>query len=148
MAAREEDFVTQLQLYKHTDLLKKELKQEISGVKLEVKEVAKSVDILEETVLPIAGILKLIEHNTRETSDAIKELSKDQKELTKEQKNLTGRLYAHDIAINDLQRDDDVKLENTKGKWGVIGTVTTFLLGGSGILLAYGTQIAEFFFGK
>lgn len=126
-------FITELELYRHTDKLKKELQSDI-------KDVASNVDNLEKTILPITGFLQAIEQNTRETSIAIKE-------LTKEQKVHTEKLHTHDIAINDLQRDDDVKLEKEKGKWGVIGTVTTCLLSGGGLLVVYGPQIAAFFFG-
>lgn len=146
MEARKE-FVTELELYKHTDRIKKELKHDIREVAGEVKEVANSVDVLEKTVLPIAGILNLIEQNTRETSSAIKELAKEQKELTKEQKLHTEKLFSHDNAISELQREDDVKLEKEKGKWGIMNTLTTCLLSGGGILVVYGKQIAEFFFG-
>jgi hypothetical protein len=146
MEARK-DFITELELYRHTDQIKRELKKDIRDVAGDVKTVAQNVDSLEKTVLPIAGILNLIEQNTRETSSAIKELAKEQKELTKEQKRHTEKLFSHDNAINELQRDDDVKLEKEKGKWGIMQTITTCLLSGGGILAVYGKQIAEFLFG-
>lgn len=127
------EFITEIELYRHTEKIKKELKQDI-------KEVASSVDSLEKTILPITGFLKAIEQNTRETSIAIKE-------LTKEQKVHTDKLHTHDIAINDLQRDDDVKIEKEKGKWNVIGIITAALLAGGSILDKYGPQISAFFFG-
>ena len=127
------EYITEIELYRHTDKIKRELKQDI-------KEVASSVDSLEKTILPITGFLQAIEQNTRETSIAIKE-------LTKEQKVHTEKLHTHDIAINDLQRDDDVKLEKEKGKWNLIGIITAAIVSGGLFMDKFGPWIAEKIFG-
>lgn len=126
---KEPMYVTPLELYKHTDKIKQELQ-------IEIKTVATNVSNLEKTILPITGFLQAIEQNTRETSVAIKE-------LTKEQKVHTEKLHGHDIAINELQRDDDVKLEKEKGKWQFLTILGGGLLGAGGVVTVFKDQITQ-----
>ncbi len=129
---RREGFVTHKELYEHTDRIKRELQHDISGV-------AQNVNNLEKVVLPMVVSLEAIKENTGEMTSTMKEFVKEQKEHRE-------KLHTHDISINELQRDDDVKLEKEKGKWNLIGIITTAIVGGGWLMDAFGPALSEFFF--
>jgi ABC-type Fe3+-citrate transport system substrate-binding protein len=129
---RREGFVTHKELYEHTDRIKRELQRDISGV-------AQNVNNLEKVVLPMVVSLEAIKENTVEMTSTMKEFVKEQKEHRE-------KLHTHDISINELQRDDDVKLEKEKGKWNLIGIITTAIVGGGWLMDAFGPALSEFFF--
>ncbi|MEM4992974.1 hypothetical protein WKH56_10535 [Priestia sp. SB1] len=129
---RREDFVTHKELYEHTDRIKRELQRDISVV-------SQNVSNLEKVVLPMVVSLEAIKENTGEMTSTMKEFVKEQKEHRE-------KLHTHDISINELQRDDDVKLEKEKGKWNLIGIITTAVVGGGWLMDAFGPALSEFFF--
>lgn len=109
--------------------MKSELREEIQVVTKDVKD-------LKELVLPMTGFLQGIERNTSE-------LNMTMKEFAKEQKTHTEKLHGHDLAINELQRDDDVKLEKEKGKWQFLTILGGGLLGSSGLVAVFHEQITQ-----
>ncbi|MED4098367.1 hypothetical protein [Priestia megaterium] len=129
---RREDFVTHKELYEHTDRIKRELQRDISVV-------SQNVSNLEKVVLPMVVSLEAIKENTGEMTSTMKEFVKEQKEHRE-------KLHTHDISINELQRDDDVKVEQVKGKWNLIGIITTAVVGGGWIMDVFGPALSEFFF--
>ncbi len=126
-------FVTKGELYEHTDKIKTELQGSINHV-------SQNVSNLEKIVLPMVVALEAIKENTGELNTTMKEFVSEQKEHRE-------KIHTHDIAINDLQRDDDVKLEKEKGKWNVIGIITAALVGGGLFMDKFGSWIAEKLFG-
>ena len=126
---KESIYVTQLELYKYGDTMKKELREEIQVVTKDVKD-------LKELVLPMTGFLQGIERNTSE-------LNLTMKEFAREQKTHTEKLHGHDLAINELQRDDDVKLEKEKGKWQFLTILGGGLLGAGGVVTVFKDQITQ-----
>lgn len=125
-------YVRKDELLEHGINIKKELREEI-------RLVAKEVDNLEKLVLPMTSSLQAIERNTSDLNVIMKDFAKDQKAHTE-------KLHSHSVAINNLERDDDVKLEKEKGKWTIIGIITTALVGGGLAIDKWGTAIAEFLF--
>jgi hypothetical protein len=126
---KEPTHVTQLQLVQHTD----KIKQELQG---EIKIVSQSVMNLERIVLPMVVSLEAIKENTGEMTSTMKEFVKEQKEHRE-------KLHTHDISINELQRDDDVKLEKEKGKWQFLTILGGGLLGAGGVVTVFSEQITE-----
>lgn len=96
---------------------------------------------MKEIVLPLAVNMENISKNTEEMKDAFKEFSKEQKESNK-------IIQQHTTDIITLKENTQVRVENTKGKWNVYSVIATSVFGGTGLLLAIGKPLAEFFFGK
>jgi len=138
--AERETYVTQLELYRHTEKIKQELQGDIKLVSQNVGSLERSMNKLEKLVLPLAVSLEAIKENTGELNTTMKDFVKEQKEHR-------DKLHTHDVAIIELQRDDEIKLENTKGKWQILGIV----LGSGGafsiIINIWGTQLSKWIFG-
>ncbi len=122
-------FVTKGELYEHTDKIKTELQGSINHV-------SQNVSNLEKIVLPMVVALEAIKENTGELNTTMKEFVSEQKEHRE-------KIHTHDIAINDLQRDDDVKLEKEKGKWQFLTILGGGLLGSSGLIAVFHEQLTE-----
>lgn len=106
-----------------------------------IEHINHEMSSMKEIVLPLAVNMENISKNTEEMKEAFKEFTKEQKESNK-------IIQQHTTDIITLKENTQVRVENAKGKWNVYSIIATSVFGGTGLLLAIGKPLAEFFFGK
>ncbi|MBC1307880.1 hypothetical protein [Listeria booriae] len=106
------DYVTQLDLLKHGDKLKKELNNNITKVSDEVSE-------LKSLVLPLTASSQQTAKNTEKISDTLEVFVG----------NTTSHLHKHDLEISEMRGTVADKTEKKKGNTTIIVTIITVIGG-------------------